>query len=140
MNPLYLCRPAASAPRSVIPRQKSGFLRRFLATTLLGGTIALLSAPIAHAQLYTESQTLFGDPTPSEYFGYYVAASGDTVAVSTSSNKRVYVFVHTPTGWVLQQKIAANYSDQSFGRIALDGDTLVAGNEIYVRSGGGIAE
>jgi regulation of enolase protein 1 (concanavalin A-like superfamily) len=107
-----------------------------LFAVLLGGLVVLLQPLVARAQLYTDTQTLFGDPNTAEYFGYYVAASGDTLVVSTSSNKRIYVYVHTPAGWVLQQKIAANYSDQSFGRIAIDGDTLVAGNEIYVRSGG----
>ncbi|MDB6168015.1 MAG: hypothetical protein JWM88_879 [Verrucomicrobia bacterium] len=90
----------------------------------------------ARAQLYTETSTLFGDPSQSEYFGYTVAASGDTIAVGTSANKRVYVFVRTGAGWTLQQKLTVNYSNYSAGTLALDGDTLVAGGVIYARSGG----
>jgi len=107
-----------------------------LQVVLLAGSLSFLSAPVAHAQLFTKTQTLLGDPNEAEYFGSYVAASGDTLVVSTSSNKRIYVFVNTPTGWVLQQKFTANYSNQSFGRVAIDGDTLVAGTEIYARANG----
>lgn len=117
--------------------RRSGKTSATLCALIAGLAAAIFSPSPASAQLFTQHQALFGDANPGEYFGYYVAASGDTLVVSTSSNKRIYVFVDTPSGWVLQQKIAANYSDQSFGRIAIDGDTLVAGNEIYVRTNGG---
>ena len=57
---------------------RSGVLRRILLVAVAVLTLTLA----ARAQLYTQNQTLFGDPNTNEYFGYYVAASGDTVVVS----------------------------------------------------------
>lgn len=103
---------------------------------LLTRCALLLMTAIAplRAQLYTQSTTLT-EPLPSNYFGYYVAISGDTLVVGTSSNKRIYVYVRGASGWTRQALINATYNGGSNGRIALDGDTLVAGEEIYVRSG-----
>lgn len=107
-----------------------------LILTLFLATLAAFLSSIARAQLYTETSTLFGDLNTAEYFGYTVAASGDTLVAGTSSNKRVYVFIRSDSSWVLQQKLTVNYSDFSYGEVAVDGDTLFAGGVVYVRSGG----
>ena len=107
-----------------------------LVAALLGLGLAILFSSGLRAQLYTESGTFFGDPTPAEYFGSRVAATGDTIVVGTSSNKRVYVFVRGATGWVLQQKLQLSYTNYSNGDVAVDGHTFVASGVICVRSGG----
>jgi hypothetical protein len=73
-----------------------------------------------------------------DYFGFSVAISGDTIAVGAygddvgSVNQgSVSVFVRVGNTWQRQQKLTAN--DTALGgavgfSVALDGDTLVAGN------------
>lgn len=139
MNPICSCPPASPASRPVSPyrlERSGGLIHPLLTALCLGGSLALLPAPTARGQLYTETNTLFGDANTAEYFGYFVAASGDTLVASTSSNKRVYVFVRSGTGWALQQKLTAPYSDFAYGQVAVDGDTLFAAGVVYVRSGG----
>lgn len=100
-------------------------------------SIAPAQAHVSGAHLFVQDFQLQGDPNPGEYFGAKLAAQGDTLVVGTSSNKRVYVYARDANGaWALQQKFTVNYHDQTYGYLAVSGDTLVAGGIIYVRSGG----
>ena len=79
-----------------------------------------------------------GEGLMFDYFGTSVAMSGDTIAVGaygddigTVNQGSVSVFVRSGNAWQLQQKLNAN--DTATGgavgySVALDGDTLVAGN------------
>ena len=106
------------------------FPLRALATSL-----ALLLAPMAMAQLYTEHATLRGDPVSDQSFGLQVAASGDTIVAGTPgaprNPKSAFVFVRGASGWTLQQKLPLSWT-----AVAIDGDTLVSGDTIYTRAGG----
>ena len=76
-----------------------------------------------------------------DYFGASVAISGDTIVigaygddVGSVNQGSVSVFVRSGNAWQLQQKLNAN--DTATGgvvgySVALDGDTLVAGNQTY---------
>ncbi len=60
--------------------------------------------------------------------GWEVALSGDTVALGVRGEDAVYVYVREGTTWTLQQKITPLSPDaDSFGVVALEGDTLVVG-------------
>jgi regulation of enolase protein 1 (concanavalin A-like superfamily) len=107
-----------------------------MVVVLMFALVSAVFPALARAQLYTESSVLHGDPGTGEYFGYFVAASGDTLAVSCGSSKQVYVYVRSGSGWTLQQKFAVNIPGSSNGYLAIDGDTLVVAGEIWTRSGG----
>jgi hypothetical protein len=96
-------------------------------------TLALVT-PSAFAQLYTHV-TKLASQVQYDYFGAYVAVSGDTLAVSTSSNRRIYIYTRTATGWSLQGQINTTGNNFSDGQVSIDGNTLVAGDQVYVRSG-----
>jgi len=104
--------------------------------------------------------TLFaGDAAAGDLYGYQVAISGDTLAVSaphhevsSSANAgAVYVYTRSGTTWTLQQEItdpaALAQSGNNFGNaLTLNGDTLFVGSNtanvalastwIYLRSAG----
>src|SRR3954470_16056228 len=61
------------------------------------------------AQLLIRQTTLLGDPAPSGYFGGAVSIDGNRLAVGTSSNRNVYVFERSATGWSLQSRLTASF-------------------------------
>jgi hypothetical protein len=70
-------------------------------------------------------------PAPAEVeyksdFGFSVAVSGDTAAVS-SNRSDIVVFVRSGNQWTQQQNIQAADPETSGEGLALDGDTLVVG-------------
>ncbi|MDB6113313.1 MAG: hypothetical protein JWQ62_258 [Lacunisphaera sp.] len=112
----------AHTPR--LSRSTSG-LRAALLCAL---SICFLSG--AQAQLYTEKHGLPTDTGTDDQFGAGVAASGDTVA-ATASGRRILVYGRSGNTWALQQTFATHD-----GGLALDGNTIVSGSEIYERIGG----
>ncbi|MBI2514509.1 MAG: hypothetical protein HYV96_21245 [Opitutae bacterium] len=97
--------------------------------------MAVGMVPVLRAQILASSAEVSGDPRASEYFGDGVALSGDTAVAGTASNKTVYVFRRGTSGWALESKLAATFPNTMESVVALDGDTLVVANEVYVRSG-----
>src|SRR3954468_2382036 len=89
----------------------------------LGTSLALLLAPLAMAQLYTEQAALYGDPASDQAFGLSVAASGDTIVSGVPADprdpKHIFVFTRGTGGWTLQQKLPTSWTN-----VAIDGDTL----------------
>src|SRR5690606_38298389 len=77
------------------------------------------------------------DAQASDYFGYSVAVSGETVMAGTpfeesagSAAGTAYVFVRNGTSWVQQDKLMANDAEMldQFGlSVAVSGDTVVVG-------------
>ncbi len=102
----------------------------------------LSALSLVRGQLYTESSTVSYAPTNDRELGETVAASGDTVVVGDGghagthayeTNKSpAYVFARGVSGWTLQQTVTATGNCN----VAIDGDTLAAGGNVYVRSGG----
>jgi hypothetical protein len=87
---------------------------------------------------WTQQQVLTA-PKGEDSFGYLLALSGNTLAVT--GNQAVYVYGQGPGGWTLQQTLPV----LQFAGIALDGDTLVVtdinvngqnATGIYLRSNG----
>ena len=84
-----------------------------------------------------QDKLVASDAQASDYFGYSVAVSGDTVVVGTpfedsagSSAGTAYVFVRNGTSWVQQDKLMANDAEMldQFGlSVAVSGDTVVVG-------------
>src|SRR5690606_10618039 len=82
-----------------------------------------------------QDKLVASDAQASDYFGYSVAVSGDTVVVGTpfedsagSSAGTAYVFVRNGTSWVQQDKLMANDAEMldQFGlSVAVSGDTVV---------------
>lgn len=76
------------------------------------------------------------DPAPSDFFGFDVALSGDTVVVGAiydddgaSGAGSAYVFRHDGANWIQEQKLTASDIGDSFGcAVAIDGDTIVIGS------------
>jgi len=81
----------------------------------------------------TETKIVPADGVPQDYFGDSVALDGDTLAVGSSSSRSsagsVYVYSHTASGWVAQQKIFQNQTEGFFfgTSVALSGNTLAVG-------------
>ncbi|WP_394835917.1 FG-GAP repeat protein [Pendulispora rubella] len=90
------------------------------------------------------------DASMQDLFGLQVAIDGDTAAVLGQTNNggsspdpglAVYVFTRTGTGWVEQQKLTPSerVTQNDFGQIAIDGDTIAMGSHhgvyIFARSG-----
>jgi len=89
-----------------------------------------------------QAKLLAGDAQASDYFGYSVAVSGDTVVVGASSASSAagaaYVFVRNGTTWNEQQKLMASDAEAGdwFGTsVAVSGDTVVVGSR-YEDEGG----
>ncbi len=111
-------------------------LGRFKAGPIVALLMGALTFLPARAQLYTETSAIHGDPiSGDDSFGITVAASGNTIVVGTTSAPphgpfRCYVYTLTTHGWDLQQHLDFPTYD-----VAIDGDTLVGGGVVYVRSG-----
>src|SRR3954469_10151834 len=107
----------------------------------------------------TETKIVPADGARQDYFGDGVAMDGDTLVVGASLKDvayedagAAYVYVHTASGWVQQQKLVNNDTEGFlFGTaVGVSGDTLVVGCPfnylgdlslggaafVYVRSGG----
>ncbi|MGH9839289.1 MAG: putative Ig domain-containing protein [Blastocatellia bacterium] len=94
---------------------------------------------VLHDGRHVEQQHLTAnDGAATDFFGYAVALSGDTLVVGayrddTGANTdqgSVYVFTRNGAGWTLQQKLIANdgAANDYFGfAVALSGDTLAVG-------------
>ncbi|MBI3769432.1 MAG: FG-GAP repeat protein [Deltaproteobacteria bacterium] len=78
------------------------------------------------------------DAAPNDQFGGSVAISGDTLVVGAfaadttggTNAGAAYVFVRNGTTWSEQQKLIASdgSGDNSFGFVAIDGETVVVGS------------
>lgn len=89
----------------------------------------------ASTSLITKTLPISG--AAGDSFGWSVAVSGDTAIVGAPYNDEegyeagaAYVYVRTPTGYSLQQKLVANdsiYMDYFGISVALDGNTAVVG-------------
>ncbi|MGH9845881.1 MAG: putative Ig domain-containing protein [Blastocatellia bacterium] len=115
--------------------------------TLVAGSYASIGSNVNQGSVYvftrngstwTQRQKLIAsDGMESDRFGISVALAGDTLAVgakgaTVGSNLfqgSVYVFTRSSSTWTFQQKLTANDGAEfdSFGTVALDGDTLVVG-------------
>src|SRR5215468_4102319 len=92
--------------------------------------------------VWTQQQKLTAqDGAANDLFGYSVAISGETVAVSAlgddiganENQGSAYVFTRSDTTWTQQQKLIANdgSTGEFFGRsVALSGDTVVVGKNL----------
>ena len=118
--------------------------------------------PVTIDPTFTQQETLVApDAAESDYFGYSVALSGDTVVVGAMFHDgaaavdqgSAYVFVRSAGVWTLQQKLVAADAasrDQFGTSVAISGDTVVVGARfdlgahiighgsayVFVRSGG----
>ena len=89
--------------------------------------------------VWTQQQKLTAqDGAANDFFGFSVAISGETVAVSAfgddiganENQGSAYVFTRSDTTWTQQQKLIANDGEAGhfFGRsVAISGDTVVVG-------------
>jgi hypothetical protein len=80
------------------------------------------------------------NPNPDEEFGYRVAISGNTIAVSAPQDDvndflvgAVYIFEYEDGSWVQKQQLVPSDADQSFSpqvglSLDMDGETLIAGS------------
>jgi len=92
--------------------------------------------------VWTQQQKLTAqDGAANDFFGFSVAISGETVAVSAfgddiganENQGSAYVFTRSDTTWTQQQKLIANDGEAGhfFGRsVAISGDTVVAGENL----------
>ena len=96
---------------------------------------------------WSEQQKLLSpDAVASEFFGYSVSVSGDTVVVGAPSDGALagaaYVFVRAGTIWTEQQKLLASdgmVTDRFGSSVSVSGDTVVVGAALHDTSGGGNA-
>ena len=88
-----------------------------------------------------EQKLVASDPGTDDFFGYKVAVSGDTAAVSSLQHNgtgAVYIFTRSGSVWTEQQKLTGSggVDDGNFGvDLLLAGDTLVAGASTTDHSG-----
>ena len=101
--------------------------------------------PFANAATPTSEEVaklIANDAAASDYLGYTAAVDGDTAVVGAygdddlgSESGSAYVFTRNSSGdWSLQQKLTASdgASNDRFGWVvAIDGDTVVVGNESW---------
>ncbi|CAN98807.1 hypothetical protein predicted by Glimmer/Critica [Sorangium cellulosum So ce56] len=86
----------------------------------------------------TEQHVLYAsDASSDDYFGWSVAASGDTAVVGAMGAEAAYVFVRDGASW--SQAAVLTPSDglpgDFFGvSVAIDGDTIVVGNSTSARA------
>jgi len=92
---------------------------------------------------WVQQQLLYaGDGKDKDYFGYYVALSGDTLVIGNwtqdLARRAAYIFTRSGATWTQRQKLS------SHGPIAIFGDTLAAqmltgleqsAVQVYTRSG-----
>jgi hypothetical protein len=102
---------------------------------------------VRNGDAWTQQEKLTAaDGSASDFFGFSVAISGDTVVVGVSSDDiggngsqgSAYVFVRNVATWSQQQKLTAADGEEfdSFGHsVTISGDTLVVGS-MFDRVGG----
>lgn len=87
---------------------------------------------------WVETAHLFAsDGAASDFFGYTVALSGDTLVIGAYGDNTpngtnagsAYVFVRNGNDWVQQGRLFANdaAANDEFGAVAISGDTIVVG-------------
>jgi hypothetical protein len=103
---------------------------------------------VRNGGVWTEQQKLTApDSAAGDYFGYSVAASGDTMVIGARYKNFAYVYVRSGGVWTLQQKLTASdgLSENLGASVAMSGDTVVVGAPqknsqqgaayVFVRSG-----
>ncbi len=78
------------------------------------------------------------DLPSADSYGFRVAASGDTVAVSSTWGEVVYVFIYDGVQWLEQARLKPTFiqANSEFGSgLALDGDRLIIGTPYFTDGG-----
>ncbi|UJR83716.1 Hypothetical protein I5071_57870 [Sandaracinus amylolyticus] len=83
-----------------------------------------------------QARLIASEPRPQEQFGTELALSGDELVVTSSAlgtQQRLYVFRRSGETWTERQRL--DLVRERTSAVALSGDTLLVGPEVFVRAG-----